>query len=764
MSRACVVTSAACGRASARRNALSGLAILLGASSLLLLSGCGATNGGFNLADTSPQSEGVTLQGRVHGGQNPVVGASVNLFAAGTGGYAGAPTSLLTSPVTTDSNGNFSITGDWSCPAAPGDQVFLLVTGGNPGGGTNANLAMMSALGSCAGLSASSFIYVDEVTTVASAYSLAQFLTYASTIDTPPATAVAAGTTPNIGVPTSGASCTSGGHWMSTGAQTCNYVGLKNAMATVPNLAYVVTTGITANSGQVPANSKAPSYTAAGITTGNDSYVPSARINTLADILAACVNSTGGTAGDGSNCGNLFHTTTPTSTGVAPTDTLQAILNLAQDPYFSTTNLTGPSATFFALSTSTPPFATPAPLSAAPNDWTLALGFTSGGYLTAATGSFGETLSEGLSIDQQGNIWSSDTADQVSTAPGGTGGIVGMNNQGVPLSPNTTSTTWGAFQTNANYPFDDPAIAPNGNIYFGNFGDGSFAAIGPSGSSVLAPVVPPFTQDIDTSYVAGIALDTSNNIWLLGSPSSGGAAVGEFNSTGTELTPYYTENTTTGVGYSGISLDTTGHVWFSTVSSDYEVSASTGSLVTIYGSSFNEGELSVSSTGDVFGCKSQDVYEDVPGGSPDSLLYNGTGGCYASSGYGPNAIDGLGNLWMPILGTAEASGTGHLDEVATTGTNAGKTISPATYGFQGDEAPGGSPANGETENLISKGISGTNQITGTAVDGSGNIWVLNGQADVNLANHEIVEFVGLGAPTVTPTALALKYNTFSQLP
>ncbi len=130
---------------------------------------------------------------------------------------------------------------------------------------------------------------MDEVTTVASAYSLAQFLSYTSgAIDTPPTSTVTAGTIPYIGIPTSGASCTSAGNWLSTGPHTCNYVGLKNAMLTVQNL-------VNLSTGNVPSNFKVPSYTT--INAGNDSYTPSARINTLANILSSCVNSTGGVAG-----------------------------------------------------------------------------------------------------------------------------------------------------------------------------------------------------------------------------------------------------------------------------------------------------------------------------------------------------------------------------------------------------------------------------------------------------------------------------------
>src|ERR1700756_3837028 len=56
---------------------------------------------------------GAQLHGRVHGGQQPVVGATVQLYAAGTAGYGSSATPLLTSAVTTDPTGSFSITGDY---------------------------------------------------------------------------------------------------------------------------------------------------------------------------------------------------------------------------------------------------------------------------------------------------------------------------------------------------------------------------------------------------------------------------------------------------------------------------------------------------------------------------------------------------------------------------------------------------------------------------------------------------------------------------
>ncbi len=754
MSRFCAVTSAACGRAPSRR-VLSGLAVLLGASGLLLLSGCGAKNG-LNLGGTPVQSDGISFNGNVHGGQQPVVGATVQFFAVGTGGYATAPTSLLVSPVTTDSNGDFSITSDYTCPAAPADQVFLLATGGNPGGGANPNLALMAALGSCSSLTSSSYVVINEVTTVASAYSLAPFLSYTSgSIDTPPGTTVAALTRPYIGIPTGGPYCNSAGKWTSTGPSTCNYIGIKNAMLTVSNLVNTAT-------GLVPANSKVASY-GSSITAGHDSYVPSPRINTLANILSACVNSTGGVSGDGGNCGTLFAATTP-STNVPPTDTLQAILNLAQAPALSATNNTA----FWGLAPATPPFNTPLPLTAKPNDWALAMGYTAGGVTNINTGDAGTilptgagqaTIVNGLAIDQQGNVWATSGADQSGTSNGGNGGLVGLTNLGAPISPNATAANFGGFQTNANLPWADPAIDTAGNLYFGNLNDGSFAAISQSGSNVLSPITP--ATSVDGGGFYAIAVDSSDHVFVSGYGASGAVAAEYTGSTAT-WTNTTAASGSASDGYSGISLDNSGNVWFSTISGSHKLSASTGTLVHTFTDNI-EGNLAVDSSGNVFGCNSGNVLK-LSGTT--NAVYNSTGGCYASTNYAPVAIDGLGNLWMPVLGTAEASLEGHLDEVATTGANAGKTISPATYGYQGVGVSGSYGAtDGEgAEYLIGNGIFGNQSIAGTAVDGSGNVWVLNGQADLNAASHVFIEFVGMGAPAVTPKALAAQYSSLAALP
>lgn len=285
------------------------VAALLLPCSLLALAGCGsgAVPGS---AAASPATTRAAVSGRVFGGQQPVAASTIQLYAVGTTADGAASSPLLTSTVVSDANGNFDITGKYTCPSS--SLVYITATGGNPGTGANANLALMTALGACSALTASTHVMVDERTTVAAVAALAPFMRgYAA-----------------IGSSTTDAS----------------------ALATAFTLAqsYVDT-----SSGQIPGPSLPPNAVA-----------PLTTINTLADILAACVNSTGGTAGDNATtCGSLFADTTPGS-GAAPTDTIAAALNIMRDPQAN-------AAALYNISASTAPFQPQ--LSSTPSDWTVAL-------------------------------------------------------------------------------------------------------------------------------------------------------------------------------------------------------------------------------------------------------------------------------------------------------------------------------------------------------------------------------------------------------
>ena len=120
---------------------LSALSLLVALS----LTGCQGVPPASSPNDSKPTG----IYGKVYGGQQPVTGASIQLYAAGNSGDGSAATSLLASPPMTDSTGSFSITGQYSCPAS-NPEVYLVATQGNPGlgnGKMNPQLAMMVALG-----------------------------------------------------------------------------------------------------------------------------------------------------------------------------------------------------------------------------------------------------------------------------------------------------------------------------------------------------------------------------------------------------------------------------------------------------------------------------------------------------------------------------------------------------------------------------------------------------------------------------------------
>jgi trimeric autotransporter adhesin len=96
---------------------------LLG-SLTLMLAGCSANFGDVALSGPQQTDGGaIALRGSIHGGQQPISGATIQLYAAGTSGYGSAAAPILTSTVATDANGGFSISGDYTCPA--GGLIYL---------------------------------------------------------------------------------------------------------------------------------------------------------------------------------------------------------------------------------------------------------------------------------------------------------------------------------------------------------------------------------------------------------------------------------------------------------------------------------------------------------------------------------------------------------------------------------------------------------------------------------------------------------------
>jgi len=494
--------------------------------------------------------------------------------------------------VVTDAKGNFSITSNYTCPSAS-SQVYVIAKGGNAGSGDNKLALLMSALGNCGSLDPKASVNINEVTTVAAVYALSQFMTPGST---------------------------------AVGTSSTNTTGLVNAFQTAANL-------VDSSTGS------ARSKTSAG-----NGTVPQSTINTLANILSACVDSTGNNS---SACSNLFSAATP-SGGTAPADTLAAALDIALNPGHNVAKL-------YNVISATTPFQ-PA-LAGPPNDWTISFEYTGGGL------DYGQLLA----IDAQGNVWVPNAIDP--------GTISEFGPTGDALSPKTGFSGGGL-----SYP-QALAVDGSGNVWAANFGNDSVSEHSSggtplSGSGFTAQGLhKPFALAIDGAgnvftangnnivtklnnagtsvaqfvnggldYPFGIAVDSSQNIWVANYGVSN--SVSKFSNAGTAAS--VTGFTGGGInGAVGVALDRNGNAWIANFSSS-SASELSGSGSALSGPGYTTpAEVSAVAVDG-----NNTIWTANTDGSISHLASNGvaispsTG--YVSAGATGEvgiAIDGSGNVW-----------------------------------------------------------------------------------------------------------------------
>ena len=286
------------------------------------LSGCGSGQSAAPAELSLGQIAGV-----LHGGANPISGATVTLYETQTGltanggnpsGYGTRGLALATG--TTNASGFFSFDNaghPYTCTST--EFAYIAAVGGNTGGGaTNNQSVLMAPLGSCTNLSSqfaqsATSVVINEASSVASAYALGNFMTVSG---------AAGAQTVNIGAPVTNAtatgSCTVN---VSNVTTACTAAGLAHAFANAYNLVDAVGYNGAVPSGNI--RSALPNNTA--------SVVPRALLNSLANSVQACVNSGGGAAIDTSTlCGQLFSYTAVGSS--VPTDTLTASIGIASHP------------------------------------------------------------------------------------------------------------------------------------------------------------------------------------------------------------------------------------------------------------------------------------------------------------------------------------------------------------------------------------------------------------------------------------------------
>jgi len=570
-----------------------GMAVVC-AGAALWLSGCGT---GSMLEATPGQSSLGEIRGVVHGGSQVIGGSHIYVFAAGTTGYGGsgiaastanASVSVMNSVttgayptaydstlkayyVTSDANGNFGISGDYTCTS--GTQIYLYALGGNPGtGSNNPSAGLLAALGQCpptGGSLASEvpLVVINEASTIATAYALAGFATDAT-------------------------------HISSSGTALAQ-TGIANALANAGNL-YAI------NGSSNGANA---------LTQWGNGTVPQAEINSLANSLAVCVNAPSST-----QCVTLFaNAKSGGSTGMVAIDTATAAINIAHNPGNAV-------ATIFGL-----PVGLGAPfqptLSAAPNDFTIGINLTGGGLnypwsiaidgsgnawvanlntstvskfsskgtaISPATGYAGGGLNNpvAIAIDGSGNAWiANDTA---------AGSVSKLSSAGAAISPSTGYTA-----TSTLYYPSSIAIDGLGNAWIVESSSIDAAAKFSSTGTALSP---------GSGYTGGglyypiaVAVDGSGSAWAANYLNTN---IDKLSYTGSPLAP--------GNGYAGysgsgessseaIAVDGSGNAW-----------VVTGGVAVLKFS--NAGVITASTYG---------------GGlsSPDSIAIDGSGGAWVANEY-----------------------------------------------------------------------------------------------------------------------------------
>lgn len=600
---------------------------------LVLLAGCSAGNHSGPPPSPPPA---LTLHGLVRSGALPIVGATVSVYAAGASRALGQATSI--------GDGTFAI--PLAQTPALGTVIYFIARGGNAGAGAQPATALLAVAGAwCGAARGCAFpatVSIDELSTVAAAYALAGFLHAGGTGP------LLSGTDPGFANALVGLD---------------NLVGVSGG-AVAPGLANLACTG----TGK-PVNCEALR-----------------KLNTLASVLAACVQAGSTTA---TVCTGLMQASGGTS------DTLAAILHIASDPAVRSRG----AAVFDLLSAA--PIYMPV-LAAAPNDWTLALTFTGGGLYQPT----------GVAVDVAGNVWVADYSipGAVSEfAPAGIplsgssgftgGGLAGPTAVAIDAAGNAWVANWNGGDGKAiselgpdGTPLSGPggftgggllgpvalAVTSQGTLWVANFGNSTLSrltaggqASGPFGGGGL-------------NFPVAIGVDAPGNVWVA---NQSGNSVSEFNPAGTPLAAAYTGGGLTEPA--GLALDPAGNVWVS----DFATAAI-----------------------------SELVGGDTPPASCPAAPGTGATGCprspaggYSGGGLaGPNgiAVDALGQVFITNFHGNS------LTELAGTGVAL-------------------SPAGGYT----SRGLA---QPYGLAIDAAGNVWVSD------FATGALTEFLGLATPVKTP--------------
>jgi hypothetical protein len=678
--------------------------LALMASSAVFTAGCA------NMATTAPSIvapvTAASLGGKIHGGNQPVVGATVKLWYAGQ--KSSFPATLGATTIT-DNTGSFSFTRDltpgnpaddgststFSCPTSVGSTplVYVIASGGNTlnnGDSTVNNTAakFISVFGLCTSLTGSTVVNMTEVTTVAT------IAAYQGFFDPIAETIAADGTTQQYNI----------------------MAAIPNTIALLANLA----DGTAATSTTLNASASGNINPAVTVTAAPEP----GKVNLLANILSACINTTSASSGA---CTSLFAAAAPPTSAYTANfgqtltpavDTLQAIYYLLTNPT-STSGGTSNIGTLFGLAGGVSGPYQPA-LATQPTDWTIAVNFTSTSTCGTASTPGGFISSPiDINIDANDNVW-------IANSQPASGNLSEISSGGIP----STCVFLGSGGSKGGATVDS-----TGNIWFG------------SGTSLFRYNNGAALEFPTTVSPIGVTADGLGNVYFTALSGSTGSLYKITNAAGAgaAVTPVQISDTvgpnpvrlmpdlqrTSGVTVQGnifVSTGTTSVAEVSPSAGPGNMGGFTTAPISTSGNSYGltlgpQNNLFVSAidSGAITGLSASSGYTAPLSGFP--FTTPGTIGIAQPTSI---AVDGRLNIWIP--NNSNGTGTGSVSELGSQNTATG--LSPAT-GFQKDAS------------YLTSGRA-------LAVDQAGNVWVAGDGANF------ITEIVGAGVPIFQPYSLGLK--------
>lgn len=709
------------------------------AATTIFTTGCAnlatsATDGGLTGGETA------VVSGHLHGGNQPVSGATVQMFTISANGYGTAGLLLATTTSANDGAGSWSFStggtgvypnttsSSYACPATGDPYVYVIAKGGNTqgtGSSNNAASVFVAPLGTCKEIgTAAPFTDLTEVTTVATMAALQQYYG-------PSGSSCAA--------PTGNVNCITVADVFGGGSSGTASNAIRNAVSLVSYLVNLAT--------GTAVSSKAVNFSyGARFDTGTVAVVETPdinKINTIANILAQCVNAA--TSG-ASSCQTLFNSAPPptySATILSPngpslpsvaTDVVQAVYYMLANPSNgSTTNLSN---LYTLMPAAGAPFQPT--LGAAPSDWTIAITYTASGQCSTSSGNSGVFISSPTSIttDAAGDVWFANASNgnlsaigaptTIKTAGGPlfcaptvappTGGATALSATVIDSSGNVWGTTNGTTSPGI-VRYADPSLTSNATLTFPTVeapvaltadGNGNVYYAGASGKLyILAGAATASAAVADVQIATGLGATSSlvvdNSVPITSAPSApviwattGSssilriAGVSPYGATNFTTTPFSTGTPTYGVAVNTLSGASNNNVVFSLQ----------GTANTI---------------GNLFG--SGTSYSSPASWPPAA----GTGGLNLPTGI---ALDSRNNVW--VANFTNSSSGGSVSELSATAT----ATSPAT-GYQ-------------------KAATSFNSSQAVAIDISGNVWVGGS------SNSFITEIVGAAPPVLQPFATILK--------